>query len=326
MSKELKVSQSRLDQAQHIISTLGDVRQDADNTMILARELEHVSSRAFEVKTTPVSGLQRFPESQDAIAPGKETVVYRVYDGAGMAKIIASGGTDLPGVDVSAKEYTAHIKPLGNMYSFTRQELKAAAFGRESLPSRKAVQAIKGHEVKMNQIFWYGDAEYNLSGFFANPNIGQVIFPANGTASSSKLSAKTPEQIVDDFNSLINPINDDSNGIFQANEVWMPINVYSYIKTKKNSASSDITILQFLESVHNAVTFIPVPELKDVNGVARMYALENSSANFERIVPEFPQELPVQVKGMDYIIPVESSCGGVIVHQPMAIRFADDVW
>ncbi|MWM63453.1 DUF2184 domain-containing protein, partial [Escherichia coli] len=93
-----------------------DVRTD-DDGIFLARELDYVKARAYDVLYTELSGMRVIPVVTDT-PDWAETITYRMWDEVGMAKIIANYADDLPRVDVFGKEFSTNVRNLGDAYGY----------------------------------------------------------------------------------------------------------------------------------------------------------------------------------------------------------------
>lgn len=301
-------------------------RFDANESIFFARQLEFVKSQTYDIKRVALSALMLMPIST-AIPEGATTHTYRQYDSVGMAKVISNYANDLPRADVTGKEFTNPIRSIGNAYGYNVQEIRSAMFAGVNLNGRKAMAATRAHQEKINQLAFAGDLDNGLPGLLGNPNVPEVVILADGTGSSKAWATKTPLQIVRDVNSLINKVITQAKGVHKATELWLPIEQYALIATIQNSASSDTTILEFLQKNHPGVTFKQVVEM-DVAGVAgadRMYAMENTMENWQLEIPMMMRQYSPQQKGLEFEVPVESRFAGVIIEYPLAFAFADGI-
>jgi len=320
----MKPNEMKYDEADlRVISATG--RFDAGESVFFARQLEYVKSQTYDVKRVALSALTLMPVST-AIPEGATTHTYRQYDTVGMAKIIANYANDLPRADVVGKEFTSPIRSIGNAYGYNVQEVRSAMFAGVNLNAKKALAATRAHQEKINQLAFNGDVEHGLPGFLTNPNVPEVTLLADGTAGAT-FAGKTPDKIVRDVNALINTVITQSKGVHRPNEVWLPIDQYGLIATTQNSTASDTTILSFLKSVHPGVTFKQVVEMDEagVGGTDRMYAMENSSENWQLEIPMMIRQYPPQQRGLEFEVPVESRFAGVIIEYPLAFAFADGI-
>jgi len=301
-------------------------RFDANESVFFARQLEYVKAKTYDIKRVPLNAMRLMPVSTET-PEGATTITYRQYDGVGMAKVIANYANDLPRNDVTGKEFTSPIRTIGNAYGYNTQEVRSAMFAGVPLNAKKATQTVRGQEELVNQLAFAGDADHGLPGLLNNTNIPEVTLLADGTGSSKTFATKTADKIVRDVNALINKVITQSKGVHRVNQVWLPIEQYALIATTQNSAASDTTILSFLQSVHPGVTFEQVVELDGAGagGADRMYALENSIDNWQLEIPMMARQHAPQAQGLEFVVPVESRFGGVIVEYPLSMSFADGI-
>lgn len=301
-------------------------RLDANEGIFFARQLEAIRAQTYDVKRVNLNALTLMPVDT-SIPEGATTITYRQFDTVGMAKVIANYSNDLPRADVAGKEFTSPIRSLGIAYGYNTQEIRSAMFAGIPLTARKAAAAARAHAEKINQLAFGGDADHGLPGLLTNTNIPEVTLLADGTGSSKTFATKTADKIVRDINSLINKVMTQSKGIHRANEMWLPVEQYALIATTQNSVASDTTILSFLQSVHPGVTFRQVVELDGAGaaGADRMYALENSSDNYQLNIPMMMRTYAPQQQGLEFVVPMESRFGGVTVEYPLAFAFADGI-
>jgi len=193
------------------------------------------------------------------------------------------------------------------------------------------MQAKRSHDETINRVAWLGDVESGLPGLLSNVNIPTYVIPANGTGSSKLFINKSPDQIIDDVNGLINAPLKATKGVHRVNEIWFDINTYAYLASKRISATTDTTILAFLQSVNQGVTFRSLLEVGStatggLNGATNtIIALDNSIENYQlNIAMMFYQHSPEQ-RGLEFVIPCESRFAGVTVEYPLAFVKADSV-
>lgn len=301
-------------------------RFDANESVFFARQLEYVKAKTYDIKRAPLNAMRLFPVSTET-PEGATTITYRQYDGVGMAKIIANYANDLPRADVTGKEFTSPIRSIGNAYGYNTQEIRSAMFAGVPLNAKKATQVTRAQEELVNQLAFAGDADHGLPGLLSNTNIPEVTLAADGTGSSKTFATKTADKIVRDVNSVINKVLTQSKGVHRANQVWMPLEQYALLATTQNSTASDTTILDFLRQVNPGVTFEAVIELDGAgaSGADRMMALENSIENWQLEIPMMARQYAPQQQGLEFVVPVESRFGGVLIEYCLAFSFADGI-
>ena len=318
-----KVFKADMDEAKYIeSSSAGKWKQD--DALFIAQELNYIRSRALEVEHSPLNSFRVFPQETDVPA-GAETALTLVYDSIGMAKIVADYGDDLPRAEAVGTTIASKVYTVGDSYGYNYVELEHARMANVNLEARKALSARRGVDLKLNNIAWYGDAEHGITGFINNPNIANVTIPADGTGSSALFVDKTPDQIIRDVNSIINEVSNNTNGVEMPDTVLFAPAVYDLLESTPKSQYSDRTILEFLRGAHPEVTrWMKIGELKGagtggtdmiIAGVFRPeYVRQENPVRFE--------QLPVQYRNLEYVVPCVSRTLGVTINVPICFASA----
>lgn len=303
------------------------VSLDANEAIFFARELEHVKAKAYDVKYPMLKAMTLIPVSTEA-GPGAETITYEQYDQVGAAKIIASYADDLPRVDIKGKEITSKIRSIGEAYGYSLQEIRAAQMAGKPLTARKAEAARRANDQTVNKIAWYGDDTHGLTGFIGHPNVPVAVVANDGTGSSTKFVDKTPDQILRDMNNLCNGIITLTKGVENPDTLLMPLEQFTKISTTARSSTSDTTILEyFLKNSPSVRTVEWVNELKGVGagGTDIMIAYSRSPDRITLEIPQPFEQLPVQERGLEFLVPCHSRCGGVILYYPLSASIAEGI-
>ena len=318
-----KIFKADMDEAKYIEnSSAGKFKQD--DALFIAQELNYIRSRALEVEHSPLNSFRVFPQETDVPA-GAETALQLVYDSVGMAKIVADYGDDLPRAEAVATTIPAKVYTVGDSYGYNYVELEHARMANVNLEARKALSARRGIDLKLNNIAWFGDAEHGIVGFINNPNIATVTIPADGTGSSAQFVDKTPDQIIRDMNAIINEVSNNTNGVEMPDTVLLAPAVYDLLESTPKSQYSDRTILEFLRGAHPEVTrWMKIGELKGagtgatdmvIAGVFRPeYIRQENPVRFE--------QLPVQYRNLEYVVPCVSRTLGVTINVPICFASA----
>lgn len=318
-----KIFKADMDEAKYIeSSSAGKFKQD--DALFIAQELNYIRSRALEVEHSPLNSFRVFPQETDVPA-GAETALQLVYDSVGMAKIVADYGDDLPRAEAVATTIASKVYTVGDSYGYNYVELEHARMANVNLEARKALASRRGIDLKLNNIAWFGDADHGIVGFINNANIPTVTIPADGTGSSALFVDKTPDQIIRDMNSIINEISNNTNGVEMPDTVLMSPAVYDLLESTPKSQYSDRTILEFLRGAHPEVTrWMKIGELNGAGtggtdmvivGVFRPeYIRQENPVRFD--------QLPVQYRNLEYVVPCVSRTLGVTVNVPVCFASA----
>lgn len=296
------------------------VNLDAAETMFFERELESVKSRTYDVIRAPLKAMELIPMSMDAGA-GAETITYQQFDMTGIAKIVGNYADDLPRANVSGKEFTSRVKSIGNSFGYSLQEVRAAQFAGRPLNDRLATAAARAQREKWNQLAFYGDEEHGIQGWLTNTNVPSSAV-ADGASNETEWSTKTTDEILKDLNDAVTQIIDTTNGAEEPDTIVLPIAQYRLIATTRAADGTDTTILQYFEANNPGVTVEWANELKGAFAGADGFIVYRRDP--EAMTLELPQPfemLPVQERGLEYVVPCHSRFGGVIIYYPLSMAF-----
>lgn len=307
---------------------------DSGQTVFFERELEHVKSKTYDKMKRPLRAFELIPVDSTAGA-GDETIVYQSYDMVGMAKVIANYADDLPRADVHGEEFVAKIKSVGNSYGYNLQEIRAAQKAGKSLEARKSDAAVRSQQETWNKVAFFGDAEHNLPGWLTNPNIPSASAPADGTGSATTFASKTPAQILRDLNDLVNGIITLTKGYEKPDTLVLPLEQYTLIHTTVFGSASDDSIAQvflknspYITSIEWAVelssTELAANGVTDFTGnIAIAYRRDPECLTFE--MPVMFEQLAVQERNLEFVVPCHSRIAGVIVYYPLSMSILEGI-
>ena len=304
---------------------------DAVSSVFFTRELESIKSKTYDIVKAPLNAFELIPVDS-TVGTGAESIVYQQYDKVGMAKIISNYADDLPRADVKGKEFVAKIKSIGDSYGYSLQEIRAAQYAGKPLVQRKANAALRAQREEWNRIAFYGDVENGLPGWLTNANIPSVSVPAdgdeNGGTSSTEFQHKTPVQILRDLNAIVNGIVTRTKKAERPNTVVMPIDQYTLISSTVFGTASDTTILEmFLKNSPYITEVMSAHEVSAeelaANGVTDftgdiMIAYDRNPDKFTFEMPQFFEQLNVQERGLEFIVPCHSRVAGVLMYYPLS--------
>lgn len=300
-----------------LIEASGKLNQDAGETIFFARELDHIKSTAYEMKQIPYTAFKAMPVEFDANA-GSETITYYMYEGVGMAKIVANYADDLPRADVTGKPFTSPIKTIGNAYGYNVQEVRAAAKGGKPLQQMKANRARLANDGEINRIAWKGDAEAGLQGLLTNPNI-----PSYTISGGKTWNTMTGDEAIDALNGMNQQMIAATGGVEMPDTIAMPPALKAKLASMRLSGEN-YTVLKFwLENngyVNSMDNVIACPELAGAdNGKDVVMIYRKSKDVFTLEIPAAYEQLPPEARNLEFVINCHSRCGGVIVYSPLAL-------
>lgn len=259
---------------------------------------------------------------------GSSSIVQQIEDVSGKAKVVADRARDLPKVNVKASEYAYPVRDLGIAFDYSRRELKAAQQAGVDLTAKKALQARAAMERGLDDIICVGDSAAGLPGFINNSQITPSNVPADGTASSTLWSAKTPDQVIRDmFECAMAPSN-ASVDEFRATDLLLPLVQFNYVSVTRASTQSDKTILEiFKMNYPYPISVTPWYKLTGAGAGAtnRMISLERSPDVLGTSIQEEFDMLPPQEVGLVVEVPCTLVTAGVLIDHPLGVAFRDGI-
>lgn len=310
---------------------------DADEGLFLSQELEAMKSRDLDVMYPDLMGRRLFPVDSTT-GEGAETMAYRSYDMAGMAKIIANGSDDLPSVTVKSKKTVKQLYSIGDSFEYTQQDIRSARMGAVPLDSKMLSAARRAAMKTEDDLIFDGDSRIGYDGILAYPNISSVDAPDGAAGQTNWCPAgayggKTPDEIVDDVALAVNTIIDGSKGVEAPSTMALPTKQYGHIAQTRMGDGSDVTILNFiLQSNPYISEIVPVYKLKDSIPADAAIDSEDCALIYERNPDKVWIEAPMdfrayapQEDGLKLKVPCEMRTGGVVVAYPLSVCRLDGI-
>lgn len=311
-------------------STRFDSEDDA--SIFFARELDHVKAESYDVEYPEFTALSLFPVSNDT-DPGAETVTYYTYDKTGLASVIDNYSTDLPRADVTGKPSYAQVKSIGDSYGYSAQEMRASRMAGKSLDVRKAASARYQIDNLTNKIAWRGDDASGLMGVLSPGQNVPLYTITNGASNKADWANKTADEILTDINGMQKQVARVTKNVERPDTLCVPSDVYMDISTRRIPDTAT-TVKAFLlanapylkdiisaaELDADAVDTNPYAKATDGKGVAFLFKNDKRKMALENPMPFM--QYPLQVKGLETIIPCEARTAGVIFYYPLSALIA----
>ena len=298
---------------------------DADEGIFFEKELEAVKAKSYDVQYPALKARSIFPLDSTTDS-GASTVTYQSYDHIGMAKLCANYAMDLPNVEISAKETTRKVYGGAVAFSYSIQDIRAAAMAGKPLEARKAEAARRQLLQLENKLAFDGDSSTDIPSFITNANFNQIT-PVDGAAGTTTWSTKTADEILADVQQMASTIRSVSKGVEMPDTLLLPESQYALIASTPRGSSSDTTILEFLLASNPWVQeVIPVYNLAGKAPVSAAYDSEDVAILFnkspEKLWLETPQDVELlspQSKGLSFEVPGHIRTAGVIVAYPKSV-------
>lgn len=290
-----------------------------DAGLFLDRQLEHIRPQVFEVEYADIKYPTILPVTSEA-GPGAQTFTYRIMDATGDFKLISDAADDLPRADVSQIERSISIRSFGGSFGYTVQELRAAQMANVNLEQRRAAAVRRAYEEKVEEVAMFGEASVGLAGFFNNSTVDVVA--ADKWFSTSGV---TSQEMLDLLNYGVSAIINGSNMKERPDTILMPYEDYNTISTRRNSDSSDVTVLEYFMRTNPFIRNIePINQLdadKSTLTKNRMVIYKRDPQKVQLHIPQPLELFPPQQRGLEFIVPAHARVGGVSLYYPKSALY-----
>lgn len=299
---------------------------DASENAFFSRQLELVKTRTYDRKYPNLqarSFVPLDPELDNAV----ETIRLRSYTRVGIARLIASYADDLPRADVKTDDQIFSVRSIGTSYGYNLQEIRASQRAGTNIDQKKAAAARRATEVVIDRILALGDAPSGLTGLLNVPNALVYTVPADGTGSSALWTAKTSALIVRDMVGICEFIVNQTAEVEAPNMLLLPRPQFTQIRTQRFDSNSDKTILQWFQAQYPGVSVNPWYRMTGAGagGTQRMMAYTMSPDHMQGAVPQEFEQLPVQERNLEFVVPCHARVGGVQCYYPLSVAYGDGI-
>lgn len=296
------------------------VRMDAMNSAFIDQELQAVEAQAYKVEYEDLK-LRLFIPLKKDVPAGAETFAFKVWDVFGQADWLSNYAEDLPEQAIRADKRVGKVEGIGNAYSYSVQDLRAAAMTGLPLDRELAETAMRTHEEKVDSAGALGDGPRGFFGFVNHPDVA-VMQP------TADWDSATGEQMLLDLHRMSHQIAETTKGKFAPDTLLLPMNRFNQISIKPVNANLDVraTVLNvFLEQTKfiKRVEWYNQLATAAANGGSRALCYKYDPRVVQLVIPMEPVQHEPERKGLRYVKAIESRFGGVIVRQPLAMVYMD---
>jgi len=166
----------------------------------------------------------------------------------------------------------------------------------------------------------FGEASVGLAGFFNNSTVDVVA--ADKWFSTSGV---TSQDMLDLLNYGVSAIINGSNMKEQPDTILMPYEDYNTISTRRNSDSSDVTVLEYFMRTNPFIRNIePINQLdadKSTLTKNRMVIYKRDPEKVQLHIPQPLELFPPQQRGLEFIVPAHARVGGVSLYYPKSALY-----
>jgi hypothetical protein len=298
-------------------------RMDAGETAFFARELESIKVQIVEAEYPTLLARQVIPMGS-GVDPGADTYTWREFDRSGLAKVISNYATDIPDVEEQGKENKSSIESIGIGFSYSIQDIRAAAKVGRPLQARKAMLAREEAERTIDDILALGDSTRGVPGFLKTTGVPLLTVGVNG----SWLTSATAAEMLADLRLMEFTVWKQSKKRHKPDTLLLGLDQYAKIaSTPVNELRPEITVLDAFLASSTSIKTVEAWEKCDGaaanNTSTRAVAYEKSNSNMEAFVPVEYESFPPQAKGLMFSVPGHARVGGTVVYRPLSMVYCD---
>lgn len=210
-------------------------------------------------------------------------------------------------------------------------ELREAIRTKTPLSEQKSKNARYAIDLGIDEMLAFGytsqPGETNLvtTGLLNNAAV-EGAASANVVSLTNFTAATDPDDILAALNSLVTPIVTASKQTFMPDTMLLDTVHYNVIATTKVGVDNDQTILRsflannpYIKSVEQWFRCDGI----GANSTGRALCYKKSADILEAVIPQEFEQLPPQARNFEFVVNCHARCGGVKVHQPLAMRYGD---
>jgi hypothetical protein len=264
-----------------------------------------------------------------------KSVTFYSMDVTGQAQWFDIRAQDVPLADLTKERFEQGVEMAAIGYSYDIQEVAQAMSLGIALPAEKADAARRASEEFLDIRGLSGDTQKGWTGIFNAAGVTIITVPNDGTGSSRAWTAKTPVQIMRDFNSALTSLFNVSLGTEVADTVLAPNDILSFL-AEAQVPNTTMTLLSWIMQ-NNAYTYrtgrqlmvrgVRGLETAGAGGVGRMIFYRRDPQVVKMHLPMPHRFWPVAPRhpGFVFDVPGLFRFGGVEVRRPMAMRYLDAI-
>lgn len=294
-----------------------DAAGDSAVALFLERELTHVYTEVLRQEIAPPNALRGGMEIATAVPEWAKDFEIRTQDGFGETRAIANYADDLPVISIARQAHKQPVMTLGNRYLYSDEDIMAAMANNVPLTTELGITSRESSEAKVNQIAFFGDADFGIPGLLANADI-----PRKGLAISIT-DASDPDAVIALFGDLIDTVVTTSKGAVQQQgmRVSMPLAEWGVIQ-RLRVTDTGVSVYRYLQTTYPGVTFEAMYELgpDSIEGRTGSYIVVTAPMAYRLEIPAgmtWKQYPARQVGAFSFEVPHKAKCGGIHPLRPL---------
>lgn len=245
---------------------------------------------------------------------------------------ISAESTAIPGVSVNGEKVVLPLRLLAREISFTSVELERSQLTGQPIDTQKTDALNTLYQMNTDQMVYVGSTDVGATGLVNSADVTTSTV-ATGISGSTLWSAKTPDEILADVNSLLQASWLASGYAVCPSSLLLPPAQFSYISSQKVSSAGNVSILKFLKE--NSICLnvngkeLDIQPVKWLAGAGvgpsdRMVAYTNLEDKVRFPMVPIRRET-AYYQGIRFTAPYLWAFGEVEIVYPETVRYADGI-
>jgi hypothetical protein len=290
-------------------------RLDADETSMLALQLEHLRMQVVEQKFHKLRARQVLPTGGNDID--------------NEAAIVENYGDDPPMIEESQVKIPAGIVGFWVGYMFTVQDLRRAARVGRPLSANKVIKARRAFERLLDEVAAIGRPARGIPSGITNKTVGTAAGNIRGTAVADATkwqdATRDADDMLADLNKLVREYSVDNDDNFEGRTLVLPVTHEIAVRQTRMSTLTDTTVLQaFLAANPMIQRVIPWRKMAGIDSsgtLDRGLLIQDTVDVAELILPQDFELFPLEQRGLSFRGIAHGRTGGTDVHEPLGCRY-----
>lgn len=159
---------------------------------------------------------------------------------------ISPNTTTLPGVSINGERITLPLRLLGQEVSYSSVELERSQLLGQSIDAQKFNALNTIYQMATDEMIYIGDSDVGAKGLL-NSALVTTGSVSNGASASPLWTNKTPDEILDNVNTMVTAAWEASGFTVCPDKLLVPPAQFAFLSGQKISSAGNVSILTFLE-------------------------------------------------------------------------------
>lgn len=299
-------------------------RMDSNETRFVIQALEDLESEVYKVEYPDLLSDLLIP-LDTSVNTGAKVTSFDMIDYQGEANIESGMSNTVPTLNSSSRRTAKKVYSARLSYTWTLQDVRAAAMAGVPLNSENAEGVREGVETRVDKACALGDADTEIEGFVNHSAVGAPIAP---TGAAWVQGTTTVQQIVNDLNKLQNSIVTDTlnKNSMKPDTIVLPVEQYTVATSTFNEGTDRTALSIFVQNSPFVKTVVPWHYMSQGPNGPRAVAYRRDPKVLQKVIPQ-PFELlpPFQRSSTLFEQEGHMRLAGVKMRYPVAVRYMDGI-